>query len=232
MGGQRLRALLRGFLLLGGRAGDLLGHQRLFTGGVAVFTLASLFTGALTVLVYALVNAGAWGWGSGRVIGLLYGAAALFAVFLVIESRTSTPLVRLGIFRLRSLSAGNATMFLMMAGIYTLLFFPVLYLGEIKDYSALGTGLAILPWPFTMLVRPAADGGGAGFAWQLLFLVATAKVRPEESGRRVRARELRPAGRRRRRACGPRRSGGIAQAQPRPRPGRAARRRPARPRRR
>ena len=28
------------------------------------------------------------------------------------------------IFRLRSLSAGNATMFLMMAGIYTLLFFP------------------------------------------------------------------------------------------------------------
>jgi MFS family permease len=35
-----------GFLLLGGRAGDLLGHQRLFTVGVAVFTLASLFNGS------------------------------------------------------------------------------------------------------------------------------------------------------------------------------------------
>jgi hypothetical protein len=44
---------------------------------------------------------------------------------------------------------------LMMAGSYTLLFFPVLYLGEVKGYSRLGTGLAILPWPLTMLVTGA-----------------------------------------------------------------------------
>jgi len=181
------------------------------------------------VLVYALVNAGTWGWGSGRVIGLLSAAAAAFAAFLVIESRTSKPLVRLGIFRSRTLSAGNATMFLMMAGLYTLLFFPVLDLGEVKGYSPLKTGLAILPWPVMMMVTGAicqyaikrvgvriplvtglvlVAGGlfgyarlspgesyaagmlpgilltaaGAGLAWQLLFLVATAKVRPEESG--------------------------------------------------
>jgi len=34
-----------GFLLLGGRAGDLLGRKRLFLGGVIVFTLASLLDG-------------------------------------------------------------------------------------------------------------------------------------------------------------------------------------------
>ena len=31
-----------GFLLLGGRAGDLLGRKRLFLGGLVVFTLASV----------------------------------------------------------------------------------------------------------------------------------------------------------------------------------------------
>ncbi len=34
-----------GFLLLGGRLGDLFGHQRLFLGGIALFTLASLACG-------------------------------------------------------------------------------------------------------------------------------------------------------------------------------------------
>src|SRR4051794_1734003 len=34
-----------GFLLLGGRLGDLFGHRRLFVGGVALFTLASLGCG-------------------------------------------------------------------------------------------------------------------------------------------------------------------------------------------
>src|SRR6185369_9110029 len=34
-----------GFLLLGGRAADLLGRRRLFLGGLVVFTVASLFAG-------------------------------------------------------------------------------------------------------------------------------------------------------------------------------------------
>src|SRR5437763_9546810 len=34
-----------GFLLLGGRLGDLFGHRRLFLGGITLFTLASLVCG-------------------------------------------------------------------------------------------------------------------------------------------------------------------------------------------
>ncbi|HEX2345506.1 MAG TPA: MFS transporter, partial [Gaiellaceae bacterium] len=37
-----------GFLLLGGRLGDLFGHRRLFVGGIALFTLASAACGLAT----------------------------------------------------------------------------------------------------------------------------------------------------------------------------------------
>src|SRR3954451_19389068 len=37
-----------GFLLLGGRLGDLFGHRRLFLGGITLFTLASLACGLST----------------------------------------------------------------------------------------------------------------------------------------------------------------------------------------
>src|ERR687889_1764347 len=37
-----------GLLLLGGRLGDLLGHRRVFLGGIGLFTLASLACGVAT----------------------------------------------------------------------------------------------------------------------------------------------------------------------------------------
>src|SRR6476469_1362508 len=64
-------------------------------------------TGGLLVLVYAIVKASSYGWSSGKTIGLFLAAVALLVAFVVIELRSRAPLIRLDIFRVRSLSASN-----------------------------------------------------------------------------------------------------------------------------
>src|SRR3954462_9948436 len=50
-----------GFLLLGGRLGDLFGHRRLFLLGIALFTLASLACGAANSQAVLIVARAAQG---------------------------------------------------------------------------------------------------------------------------------------------------------------------------
>ena len=61
-------------------------------------------TAALMLAVYAIVNGNEEGWTSVQTLGMLGAAAALIAVFLVIESRVASPLVPLGLFRNRNVS--------------------------------------------------------------------------------------------------------------------------------
>ena len=68
--------------------------------------------GGLLVLVYGIVKAQDYGWASGKTLGLAALAIALLGAFVVIEQRSKAPLIRLGIFRLRTLSAGNVAMLL------------------------------------------------------------------------------------------------------------------------
>src|SRR4029453_8393664 len=71
---------------------------------------AFTITGALTLLVYAIVEAPDTGWGAPPPIVLLAGSAALFAALAAIESRHRAPLVPLRIFRSRTIVGANAVM--------------------------------------------------------------------------------------------------------------------------
>src|SRR5437762_11673851 len=64
-------------------------------------------TAALMLAVYAIVNGNQAGWTSGQTLGLLGGAVALLTTFLVIESRVDSPLMPLGLFRLRNVATAN-----------------------------------------------------------------------------------------------------------------------------
>ncbi len=102
-------------------------------------------TASLMLAVYAIVNGNEAGWTSAQTLGLLAAAAALLAVFLVIESRVASPLVPLGLFRLRNVATANVVGVLWSAAMFAWFFLAALYLQLVLGYSALEVGLAFLP---------------------------------------------------------------------------------------
>jgi EmrB/QacA subfamily drug resistance transporter len=103
-------------------------------------------TGGLMSLVYAIVKAETAGWGSATTIGFFTLSAILLASFVVIELRSKAPLVRLSIFRVRSLLTANVVMLLVASGIFAMFFFNTLYIQRVLGYGPLEAGLAILPF--------------------------------------------------------------------------------------
>jgi EmrB/QacA subfamily drug resistance transporter len=102
-------------------------------------------TAGLSLLIYAVVGAESHGWGSAATLGGLAGAALLLSAFLVIERRHRAPLLRLGVFRTRSLSVANAAMFAYFGATVSVTYFTTIYLQEVLGYSPLRAGLAFLP---------------------------------------------------------------------------------------
>ena len=102
-------------------------------------------TAALMLAVYAIVNGNQAGWTSAQTLGLLGGSAALFAVFLWIETHVAAPLVPLGLFRLRNVASANVVGVLWAAAMFAWFFLAALYLQLVLGYSPLQVGLSFLP---------------------------------------------------------------------------------------
>jgi EmrB/QacA subfamily drug resistance transporter len=102
---------------------------------------ALTITGALVLLVYALVEAPDVGWGSLRTILLLAGSAVLLSAFALIESRHPAPLVPLRFLRSRTLVGANAVMLLTGTVAVGIPFVLTLYAQQVLGYSAVKFGL-------------------------------------------------------------------------------------------
>jgi EmrB/QacA subfamily drug resistance transporter len=113
-------------------------------------------TSSLMLAVYAIVNGNHNGWTSGRTTGLLGSAMALLALFLWTESRVSSPLMPLRLFRLRNVATANVVGVLWAAAMFAWFFLSALYLQLVLGYSPLRVGLAFLP---ANLIMAAASVG-------------------------------------------------------------------------
>ncbi|WP_255951506.1 MFS transporter [Streptomyces odontomachi] len=117
-----------------------------------------LLSAAMFALVWALIKAGDWGWGSGRTLGFLGAAVVCFALFALWENRVGEPLLPLSMFRSVPLSAGTVLMVLMGFAFMGGLFFVTFYLQNVHNMSPVDCGLRLLPLTGMMIVSSPLAG--------------------------------------------------------------------------
>jgi EmrB/QacA subfamily drug resistance transporter len=130
---------------------------------------ALFVTAGMLLLVFALVKAPDQGWGSGRTIGELIGAALLLIAFVFNERRHANPLAPLSIFRINGLGAANLTQVIAIGGFYTMFFLLTLYMQNVLDYSKIQAGSAYLPVTVGVVIA-------SGIASQLFHRIGTRPI--------------------------------------------------------
>jgi EmrB/QacA subfamily drug resistance transporter len=107
-------------------------------------------TVSLMLAVYAIVNGEDIGWLTARTLLILGAALVLFVAFILIEAFVPKPLVPLGLFKHRTLSAANGVAVLLAGSMFAAFFLTALYLQFVLGYSPLEVGLAFLPTSLIM----------------------------------------------------------------------------------
>ena len=106
---------------------------------------SGLVTGAMLLLVYALVKAPDQGWGSTRTVLELAGTAVLLLAFVAVERLTRDPILPLDLLRVRGLAAANLTGLIGFAGMLSMFYFLTLYMQNVLGDSPVQSGAAYLP---------------------------------------------------------------------------------------
>ena len=123
---------------------------------------AITITAAMLLLVFTVVEAQPAGWTSARTLGSFAGVAVLAALFGLIESRSSDPLVPFAMFRSGALRRANVGAITLFGTYVSFQFLITQYLQTLAHWSALSTALAFLPAGAMVVVLSLRMGGLMG----------------------------------------------------------------------
>ena len=104
-----------------------------------------LSSAGMATLVFSIIQAPDWGWGSPRTLGTITLGLLILAVFVSVENRTARPMLDVGLFRNPRFTAASGSITI---GFFTLAGFTFLitqYFQFVKAYSPLSTGVRLLP---------------------------------------------------------------------------------------
>jgi EmrB/QacA subfamily drug resistance transporter len=128
-------------------------------------------------LSYAIIQAPSYGWLSAPIFGCWMCAEVALTLLLYWEKRRDDPLLDFGFFRSAPFAGAILAALAGMAAMSGFLFLSTLYLQDVRGYSALGAGVALLPMPAAMAVcAPLAGRIVAGSGPRVPLAVAGAAL--------------------------------------------------------
>src|SRR5688572_25922528 len=116
------------------------------------------FSGALFLLVLALLRGNEEGWGSTFIVTLFTGAALLMAAFIAIERSVKEPMLPLGLFRKRSFTGVQLAAFAVSGSMFALFLYLTLYLQNYLGHTPLEAGIRYLPITITSFIAAPIAG--------------------------------------------------------------------------
>ena len=105
----------------------------------------ALSTAMIGLLVYTIIDAPNYGWGSARTFGSLALAAALAAAFVAWERHTEQPMLDLSLFGNPRFTAASASVAISFFALSGFIFLVTQYFQFLKGYGPLSTGVRLLP---------------------------------------------------------------------------------------
>jgi EmrB/QacA subfamily drug resistance transporter len=137
----------------------------------------STFSGALFLLVYALIRGNDEGWGSTLILGLLAGAVALLVAFFVAEVRQERPMLDLALFRKPTFGGASIVAFGMSFAMFSMFLYITLYVQNVLGFSPLHAGAIFLPLTLvSFFAAPLSGRLSTRFPARILFTVGLTLV--------------------------------------------------------
>jgi EmrB/QacA subfamily drug resistance transporter len=121
-----------------------------------------LMIATLGLLVFGIIEAPNHGWGSPLILGCFAGALLAGAALLAHELRHPEPLIDLRFFRSPPFSGAAVVSVCAFVSLGGFLFLNTLYLQDVRGYSALHAGVALIPMAALMMLVAPLSGKAIG----------------------------------------------------------------------
>jgi len=105
----------------------------------------ALSTAGMGALILSIIQAPSWGWGSARTLGTIAAGLLILAAFVNVERRMARPMLDVKLFRNPRFTAASGSITIGFFALSGFTFLITQYFQFVRGYTALGTGVRILP---------------------------------------------------------------------------------------